>query len=71
MAKQLAAGCKKGTRYAIMSVVVVGNPVDGITIHGPFDDPNTANEWADIHCRGDEWWVVSLVKPKPEKKWYG
>lgn len=41
--------------------VAIGNPFDGMTLYGPFDDFTDAEVWAeenDNHC--DEWWVVSV-----------
>ena len=43
-------------------VVVVGDPVEGFSYHGPFDTSEDACEYGDFH-RGsnvDEYWVVPL-----------
>jgi len=44
-----------------MHVVLVGNPVDGLTIYGPFTTAEDANEWADSNINADDWWVAPLV----------
>jgi hypothetical protein len=46
-------------------VVAAGNPFDGIVLHGPFDDGNVANEWADVKLRGASWECAKLVVPAP------
>ena len=38
-------------------VVIVGNPVDGIRIYGPFETFNDAHNWAD---GTDEYWITEL-----------
>jgi hypothetical protein len=43
-------------------VVVIGNPFDGLTIHGPFDDADQVDNYAE-DCQ-DDWWVVTLVPPE-------
>ena len=41
-------------------VVIVGNPVDGISIFGPFDSFDEAHNWAiGIH----EYWITSMEAP--------
>lgn len=46
-----------------MSVVVLGNPFDGLNIVGPFDGPDEAHDWADDHADHSEWWIVNLTHP--------
>lgn len=46
-----------------MYVLLVGNPVDGIAVFGPFNNGEEANEWADDHLRNEEWWAVALNSP--------
>lgn len=43
-----------------MSVVVFGNPVDGIQVIGPFDTGEDATRWADLVFNDGDWWVVPL-----------
>jgi len=43
-------------------VVVRGNPVKGITIHGPFAAGASMNDWAARHGQ-HEWWLVPLQSP--------
>ena len=45
-----------------MFVVISGNPFDGMTIHGPFDDGEAANDWADSNIKNDTWWVMEVEK---------
>lgn len=48
------------------AVVVVGNPIDGFYIIGPFSDADIADDWAED--RTDDipgsWWVVTLQTPE-------
>jgi len=42
-------------------IVMVGNPFDGLTAFGPFDDDQRASDWAD-GCDTD-YWIVEVLKP--------
>ena len=42
-------------------VVVLGNPVDGISIHGPFKNHIEAMTWTE-KADGD-WWITTLEDP--------
>jgi hypothetical protein len=45
-------------------VVVSGNPIDGLSIMGPFASRDTAIGWAeDIDA---DWWVTELTTPFPD-----
>ena len=45
-----------------MHVVLVGNPVDGVEVFGPFKTGDDAVEWASAYCRDDrDWWVARLL----------
>lgn len=49
-----------------MHVVIVGNPVDGVEIFGPFKTGDEATEWGDSHAdvgKYRDWWVVPLTAP--------
>ncbi len=46
-------------------VIITGNPIDGITIYGPFFSPEEAIEWAEEN-RGEIWWMTQLEHPKTE-----
>lgn len=50
-------------------VLVIGNPGDGFQIVGPFEDGNDANEWADAHARGMEWWAMRVQQPDNNPNW--
>jgi hypothetical protein len=43
--------------------VVYGNPVDGFTMVGPFDDSQNALDWSDRMLDSAEWWVIKLEDP--------
>lgn len=45
-------------------VVLTGNPIDGLSVYGPFEDAEAANEFADGCLRGNEWWSVTLHAPE-------
>jgi hypothetical protein len=49
-----------------MHILIVGNPVDGLTIYGPIE-PNTqeVDEYIDRDLRNQTWWMVE-IKPLPE-----
>ena len=55
-----------------MHVLVIGNIVDGVVIVGPFvasdeqESGEVANDYADIHFRGDDWICVTVVGPEFE-----
>ena len=42
-------------------IVVFGDPTSGFEHHGPFDDPEDADAYADVYLDGD-WWIVGLQK---------
>jgi hypothetical protein len=44
-------------------VVAVGNPFDGISLFGSFDDASEANEWADHNLKNVDWWVMATLDP--------
>jgi len=43
------------------TIVVSGNPVDGLCFHGPFDTSDEATEWAEGYI-GEDWWIAALEK---------
>lgn len=48
-----------------MTIVLTGNPVDGMTAYGPFTTRDDALEWASHECSGD-WWLMPLAAPDAE-----
>ena len=46
-----------------MFVIIVGNPCDGMSFYGPFEDGNEANEYADERFSKEDWWVARLEAP--------
>jgi len=52
----------------IMYVVVYGNPIDGIAIHGTFNTSEKANDYADrCSTSSDEWWITDIFDPQEEE----
>ncbi len=47
-----------------MFVIIQGNVIDGLSIHGPFTDAERANEWADSELSGEVWVCAPLYKPE-------
>jgi hypothetical protein len=48
-------------------VVLVGNPIDGMAVYGPFDNANDALNWAETEVRGGEPWIsVVLHEDTPD-----
>lgn len=43
-------------------VVLVGNPIDGMGVFGPFDSVEKAIEWANSNTE-DTWFVTQLHDP--------
>lgn len=41
-------------------VVIVGNPLDGVQVFGPFNSWNDAHNWAD---GVNEYWITRLENP--------
>ena len=54
-----------------LHAVVIGNPFDGLSLYGPFDDATLANDWADEYVQADkyglDWWVVPLNDPEEDE----
>ncbi len=43
-------------------VLVTGNPINGITLYGPFDSDEEALEFGE-HVGHDTWWLTYLEDP--------
>lgn len=44
-----------------LSLVITGNPVDGLFFYGPFDrDSDDAGIWCLHHQDGEDWWATRL-----------
>ncbi len=43
-------------------IIILGNPVDGFTYIGPFEDMEALNEHADTIM--GEWWAAGLEAPE-------
>jgi hypothetical protein len=48
----------------VLTVIVTGNPGDGFSILGPFNELDEAIEWAEESLRGEEWWTMKMVQPE-------
>jgi hypothetical protein len=48
-----------------MTVVIVGNVIDGVRLVGPFDLCDDAIEWASNNA-GDIWVLADLIQPTEE-----
>jgi hypothetical protein len=44
--------------------IAYGNPFDGMTLIGPFENHEAASEHADQFVHEFDWWVVPLKKPE-------
>ncbi len=49
-------------------VVAKGNPLDGITLYGPFEDSDSALEWAECNDREGDWWIVTVNSPEEDNE---
>ncbi|RQH02734.1 hypothetical protein [Paraburkholderia dinghuensis] len=47
--------------------IVIGNPLDGLQIIGPFDDDDDARCYAEQKLSG-EWWITEMLEPEPAKE---
>ena len=47
-------------------VVVVGNPLDGLILIGPFDGQHEAMEFVNRDEPDSDWWVAPVESPDPE-----
>lgn len=48
-----------------MLILVVGDPIDGITLVGPFDDDDDHSDvalYAETHHKDDTWWITTLAE---------
>jgi hypothetical protein len=46
-----------------MTVIVIGDPINGIRIVGAFNTEEDAVTWADRHCEDTDWWTAPLEAP--------
>lgn len=44
-------------------VLMVGDPFDGVTLHGPFDTHDEAADYGERRFTNDTWWVVPVTEP--------
>ena len=45
------------------TVVITGDPIEGLTIYGPFTDVFEAIEWGENYL-GIDWWTYVLEPPE-------
>lgn len=44
-------------------VIVWGNPIDGLSFCGPFEDHDLAVRYAEANYKTHDWWIAGLDKP--------
>jgi len=51
-----------------MTFIIYGNPFDGMSIVGPFDDAEAAATYAEAcrNIRDETWWSIDPEEPDPE-----
>ena len=49
-----------------MNIIVMGNPIDGLTFTGPFNDAEEAGDYAADEYHHEEWWIAFVQPPKDE-----
>jgi hypothetical protein len=50
-------------------IVVSGNPIDGLTFNGPFNDRGEAMVWADENVSTEyDWWIAVLNTVEDESE---
>ena len=50
---------------ADLYILVVGNVIDGLRFVGPFESPDEAGEYAEVHERHSEWSIGDLEEDEP------
>ncbi len=45
------------------NVIVIGDPISGFQLVGPFESPSAAIEWASTHTT-ETWWEANLITPQ-------
>lgn len=57
-------------------ILVIGNPMDGLSFIGPFTDDEEAMEYADQHYGGTNWWLTTIeavvnraLRDDPRARW--
>jgi hypothetical protein len=41
-------------------VLIVGNPIDGMSIYGPYDSTEDAESMAETISTDETWWITEL-----------
>lgn len=45
-------------------IIMDGNPIEGFSFTGPFDEPDEAIRWAETEARLEaDWWLIVLSPP--------
>jgi hypothetical protein len=47
----------------VVAIIITGNPVDGFTIVGPFENRDEAFDFGNWNLKDEEWWVDLLIDP--------
>jgi len=48
-------------------ILAVGNPFDGITLYGPFEDTEQACDYAEHEFANETWWLPDVMEVKDEQ----
>lgn len=49
-----------------MYLIIVGNPLDGLNIFGPFDTQEDALWYGENNHQGEDWWYAETIDPDGE-----
>lgn len=47
-----------------MFIIAYGDPIDGMSFVGPFEDDDGLDEYARDNLQDSNWWIVKLEKPE-------
>ena len=47
-----------------MYIIVVGNPIDGTNMFGPFNTSEDALWYGENNYVDEDWWMVELITPE-------
>jgi hypothetical protein len=44
-------------------ILIVGNPIDGLSVIGPFELHDDAINYGETFGQGEDWWVTGMSNP--------
>lgn len=53
---------------ATQHIIMIGNPVDGINLIGPFNSRDKARAYAESHLDDEQWNIASLTSPVQDEE---